>query len=70
MFVRRYYWFEVLDENCNVLLDTDGVGNALATILEDSKLQVTCFSILVFHVGKFQVKHSLILRCSLTKKLL
>ncbi len=53
MFVRRYYWFEVLDENCNVLLDTDGVGNALATILEDSKLQVTCFSILVFHVGKF-----------------
>ena len=53
MFVRRYYWFEVLDENCNVLLDTDGVGNALATILEDSNLQVLCFSILMFRVGKF-----------------
>jgi hypothetical protein len=37
---RRYYWFEVLDDSHNVVLDTDGVGNALASILEDSLLQV------------------------------
>ncbi len=37
---RRFYWFEVLDEGNHLLLDTDGVGNALASILEDSKLQV------------------------------
>ena len=39
-YCRRYYWFEVLDECNNLMLDTDGVGNALASILEDSKLQV------------------------------
>jgi carnitine O-acetyltransferase len=35
----QYYWFEVMDEGNNLLLDTDGVGNALASILEDSNLQ-------------------------------
>jgi len=35
----QYYWFEVLDDSHNVVLDTDGVGNALASILEDSLLQ-------------------------------
>jgi hypothetical protein len=52
-YCRRYYWFEVLDECNNLMLDTDGVGNALASILEDSKLQVWgciihfCFSVSV-----------------------
>ncbi len=42
---RRFYWFEVLDENNSLLLDTDGVGNALASILEDSKLQVVYLTV-------------------------
>ncbi len=39
----------MLDDSSNIVLDTDGVGNALATILEDSKLQVMCLGICVLH---------------------
>ena len=68
----------MLDESCNLLLDTDGVGNALASILEDSKLQVSCcsFHVVLKYSDIHALSHSLDphahthLRCRATKTLL